>query len=211
MNNIKDILQVIDELGGSASAEEITKALCKKKKVMYDGCLKTIVLSTLNSYTKMVSYSNVSKKWKTNKATNDNGVSYWIRSADSAGYDHKGSFDKNGVIDWTQNGIGYKVGDIVYIYYSGKQKKIGTKCIVERIDIPSNEKIDDLEFCLTEDMKNKTNDNDNTYVRYKRIKEYDGDELSYAKLKAHGVKSHLQGPMKIDQDLADYIEQYFAD
>ena len=46
-------------------------------------------------------------------ATNDNGVSYWIRSADSAGYDHKGSFDKNGVIDWTQNGIGYKVGDIV--------------------------------------------------------------------------------------------------
>ena len=48
MNNIKQILDAIEALGGSASIEDVTKYLCKKNKIMYDGFLKTIVLSTRN-------------------------------------------------------------------------------------------------------------------------------------------------------------------
>ena len=70
MNNIKQILDAIEALGGSASIEDVTKYLCKKNKIMYDGFLKTIVLSTLKKYEELVSYSDTTRKWSSNAIKN---------------------------------------------------------------------------------------------------------------------------------------------
>ena len=61
-------------------------------------------------------------------------------------YDAEASFKKNGFIDWRQNKNKYEVGDIVYLYCSQTHRKVMFKSVVEKINIPSSDIIDDKEF-----------------------------------------------------------------
>ena len=131
----------------------------------------------------------------------------WIISANGKIYDHAASFDKNGHIDWRQNNTKYKEGDIVYIYCTRPLKKVMFKTVVEKESMSFSECTDDKEFWkdINEYEKAKTG----KYLRLKLIEQTDREELSLDKLKNIGLKAAPQGPQRINDNLANYMDKYF--
>ena len=128
----------------------------------------------------------------------------WIVPANPKYYDHVSSFDKNGVIDWTQNAR-YQIGDIVYLYTTDPVKKITAITQVEKIDISALDKIDDSEFNLNEFLDEKRNEH-NKFVRLKLIRYIDDDRLCYDKLLQHGLKGRVQSAIHVNEELSKYID-----
>lgn len=132
---------------------------------------------------------------------------HWIIPSNPNVYDAIASFDKNGFIDWRQNKNKYEVGDIVYLYCSQTIRKVIFKAIVEDINIPSSEIIDDKEFWNDIDEYNKAIEGN--YFRIRLLEQTDREELSYECLKNQGLKGTIQSPRKLEGNLLDYIEKYF--
>lgn len=131
----------------------------------------------------------------------------WIISANGQIYDHASSFEKNGYIDWRQNNYKYEKGDIVYIYSTRPIKKVMFKAIVEKVALPFSKCTDDKEFWkdLNEYEKAKTG----KYFRLKLIEQTSREELSLDNLKKIGLKTAPQGPQRIEDKLANYMDKYF--
>lgn len=135
---------------------------------------------------------------------------YWLRSANSSMYDHKGAFDKFGFIDWRQHNK-FNVNDIVYIYSSANDKRIRYKTIVEKIDIPFSEINDDHEFWRNEEEYQKSKEC--KYVRLKLIKEVFNESLSYENLKKLNYIDNVpQGSVKIkNKNFIEFLNSNFGD
>ena len=131
----------------------------------------------------------------------------WIISSNPNVYDAEASFEKNGFIDWSQNKYKYNVGDIIYLYCSQTIRKIMFKAIVEKVDIPFSEIIDDKEFWVDLEAYNKAING--KFFRIRLIEKVDKEELSLENLKENGLKSAPQAPQKVRDDLAEYIDKYF--
>ena len=131
----------------------------------------------------------------------------WIISANGKIYDHAASFDKNGHIDWRQNRNKYEKGDIVYIYSTKPLKKVMFKAVVEKISMSFSECTDDKEFW--KDLNEYEKSKGGKYFRLKLIEQTDREELSLEYLKINGLKAAPQGPQRIGDNLADYMDKYF--
>lgn len=131
----------------------------------------------------------------------------WIIPANSKIYDHSASFVKNGFIEWRKYGK-MNYGDIVYIYQIKPIGKIRFKTLVVNDNIESIDLIDDTEFLINTAPDNVIHKR--IYVRLELIKECDTDKLSLEMLKSNGLKSSMQGQIKIhDPNLKSYIEEVF--
>ncbi len=118
-------------------------------------------------------------------------------------YDAEAAFDELFQIDWKQN-IKAEIGDVVYIYVAAPVKSIRLKCKVIKLDMPKVE-IDDDKFTLDASSFG----NYGKYMRLELVEKYDNPELAYQELVQHGLKS-VQGPMKISDELGDYIDHVVA-
>ncbi len=132
----------------------------------------------------------------------------WLISANNKMYDHAGAFNEFGYIDWRQK-ANYKVGDIVYIYATKPYMKIMFKTVVEKIDMVFEEITDDKTYWY--DINEYEQSLSGKYARLKLIEKIDNANLSLYKLKEHGLKSAPQGPMKVKEELATYLEHNFND
>lgn len=132
----------------------------------------------------------------------------WIISANPKVYDVVRAFSKLDFIDWRQSSK-HEIGDIIYIYCSGSLRKIMFKCQVVDINIPWEQIIEDIEFWLNKEEYDKSKKRN--YMRLSLLEQVDSDDLSLEKLREHGLKGNIQGPMKLDSkpDLLKYIEKSF--
>ncbi|MCR4880748.1 MAG: AAA family ATPase [bacterium] len=148
---------------------------------------------------------NFKRKKEYNTSTN---MQYWLRSANSKMYDHKGAFDKFGFIDWRQHNK-FNINDIVFIYSSSNDKRIRYKTIVEKIDIPFDEINDDKEFWNNIEEYEKSKEG--KYVRLKLLKEVNDSALEYENLKRLNYISNApQGSVKItDKNFIDFLNNHF--
>lgn len=131
----------------------------------------------------------------------------WIISADIDYYRVDKAFESREYIDWRQT-VNYNIGDIIYIYCIRPLKKIMYKTIVEKINLSSEEVIDDKEFWVNpEDYET---DRYERYVRLKLLQDIDDERLNLDNLMKNGLKGAPQGPTKIrDSVLEEYIESCF--
>lgn len=132
----------------------------------------------------------------------------WMISANGKIYDHASAFEKWGYIDWRQRAK-YSIGDIVYIYCTNPYKKVMYKTIVERQSIPFTECTDDKEYWYELEEYKKALEG--KYARLKLVEQADSEFLSLDKLKQHGLKAAPQGPIKVNNVLADYLDKYLKD
>lgn len=121
---------------------------------------------------------------------------YWIRSCNPNRYKVTEAYQELQVIDWTQS-KNYNVGDIVYLYTSGAIKKITHKCIVERVNIPFDETIDDRKFWVNEDE----DWNKDRYIRLRLLNTLDTETT----LDELGIY-RLQGPITLTEEQVSKIE-----
>ena len=131
----------------------------------------------------------------------------WIIPANPNVYDAEASFEKNGFIDWTQNNYKYEIGDIVYLYCSQTIRKVMFKAIVEKVNILPSEVTLDEEFWIDLDAYNEAKER--TYFRIRLLDKVDKEELSLDNLKQNGLKAAPQGPQKVNDELAQYMDKYF--
>lgn len=133
----------------------------------------------------------------------------WIIPANSKKYDHASSFATNGFIEWRQM-FNYEIGDIVYIYCALPYAKVMYKTVVEAVDISKRNRIsnDDMFWRNPEEIKNNAK---YKFVRLKLIEQADREELSLDSLKLNGLKQAPQKGFKVNDQLADYIDNYLHD
>ena len=104
-------------------------------------------------------------------------------------------------------------GDIIYLYITGKTKRVEYKMVVERANIPARESIDDSSYSKRHET---TTFLDTDFaVRFKLIDRVETDELCYKKLCEHGFVGQNGRPLpmtsnrRLPDETAKYIESFF--
>lgn len=82
------------------------------------------------------------------------------------------------------------------------------KSVVEKINIPSSNIIDDKEFW--KDLNQYNESKEHVYFRIRLIEKVDKKELSLEYLKQNGLKAAPQGPIKVNDELGEYLDKYFT-
>lgn len=132
----------------------------------------------------------------------------WLISANARIYDHASAFVKYGYIDWRQR-VNYNVGDEVYIYCTRPYQKIMYKTMVIEKDMSFSQITDDKEFW--KDINEYTRSQSGRYARLKLIEQADNPYLSLLKLQENGLTAAPQGPVRMKDKLALYVDAYMKE
>ncbi len=106
---------------------------------------------------------------------------------------------------WRQN-ASYSVGDIMYIYVSGGTGEVRFKYEVEELNIHLPETSESYWLDHVERAKNPLR------VKVKLLKRYPDGAITLDELRAHGLKSTIQGPFRPTGTLLQYLhdqDDYF--
>jgi 5-methylcytosine-specific restriction protein A len=99
-----------------------------------------------------------------------------------------------------------EVNDIVYLYTTAPVQRIEYKMVVDRINVPYDEMIDDSAYSLNPSpIVNKAD----LYVRLKLIKKVETPLLHLNFLREYGLRSSMQNALTISGELLEYIETKF--
>lgn len=101
-----------------------------------------------------------------------------------------------------------EVNDIVYLYTTAPVQRIEYKMIVDRINVPFDEIIDDSAYSLHRNPRTVP-DKDALYVRLRLIKKVENPLLHLNFLRGYGLRSSMQSALTVSGDLLDYIESKF--
>ena len=102
-----------------------------------------------------------------------------------------------------------EVNDIVYLYTTAPVQKIEYKMIVQRINVPIDETIDDSAYSLRKESNVIRYDMHTLFVRLKLIQKVDTPLLHLNLLRKYGLRSCMQSAITVTGDLLDYIETKF--
>lgn len=129
-----------------------------------------------------------------------------VKKNDDYYYEVDRTLDTLKTIFWAQSKpiTNIAVGDIVYLYESSPVKAIGWKCkvLTVKATYESIKEIDDSEF------EHGDPGIADSYIKITALARYDGDsrhKLSYAKLCENGLTTKMQGPLRANAQLLQYI------
>ena len=124
-------------------------------------------------------------------------MEHWIFITSPLSFKMDKCLSKFGFVDFRQRNK-LTVNDIVYIYVSSPVQEIKYKMIVERINIPYEDTVDDSPF----DVHIKPLEPLQYYSRLRLLQQTDGK---------HGLVSNLQSNIKVSGELLDYIDSFFEE
>jgi 5-methylcytosine-specific restriction protein A len=124
----------------------------------------------------------------------------WIIPCNPHSYNLQAALTNSDEVYWRQNAR-YEIGDIIYIYLSKGVSAIRYKAIVIGTDIEI--KSEDDPYWIDKTMQSQKLQK----VLLKRIKTFNTALLSYDLLKESGLKSTIQGPIKLKGSLRDYVNR----
>lgn len=132
----------------------------------------------------------------------------WMISANGHMYDYASAFEKWGFIDWRKRAL-YAKGDTVYIYCTRPFMRVMYETSVEIAELDSSQIVDDREFW--HEISEYEKSLNGKYARLKLLNQADSDYLSLGCLLQHGLKGAPRGPLKVKDELSDYIDKYLHD
>lgn len=137
-------------------------------------------------------------------------INSWIISANENKFKIVECLSQNNYVDWTQNNMKVQIGDIIYMYISGKEGRIRYKMEVAAINLPTEVYMNNPDYWVNNDMLAKGLKK-SRYMRLALVKDLGANNmlLNMGNLRNHGLVSNLQGRMKVSGDLLQYIEQAF--
>ena len=112
----------------------------------------------------------------------------------------------NQFIEFVQNN-NVQVNDIVYLYTTAPVQRIEYKLIVDKINIPYEYGIDDYDYSLEPESRERNKGK--LLCRFRLIKKVDQPLLHLSKLREKGLRSSMQSPFKVSGALLDHIENCF--
>lgn len=102
-----------------------------------------------------------------------------------------------------------QVNDIVYLYTTAPVQRIEYKMIVERINIPFDEIVDDSAYHIPQTPSEVINRNA-LYVRLGLLEKVENPLLHLNFLRAYGLRSSMQSAITVSGELLEYIESKFS-
>lgn len=133
-------------------------------------------------------------------------MEHWIFITSPLSFKMDKCLSEFGFVDFRQRNK-LAVNDIVYIYVSSPVQEIKYKMIVERINIPYEDTVDDSPF----DVHIKPLEPLQYYSRLRLLQQTDAPELHLSYLRKHGLASNLQSNIKVSGELLDYIDSFFEE
>ena len=130
----------------------------------------------------------------------------WIFISNPKHFDMARCLSECGFVEYNQRNK-VCVNDIVYLYSTAPIKRIEYKMIVERTDIPREEFYDDRRFSFSANPRSFGESK--SCFRLRLLKAISSPALALNKLREYGLTSSMQGPMKVEGELLDYIESQF--
>lgn len=112
----------------------------------------------------------------------------------------------NQFIEFVQNN-NVQVNDIVYLYTTAPVQRIEYKLIVDKINIPYEYGIDDYDYSLEPELRERNKGK--LLCRFRLIKKVEQPLLHLSKLREKGLRSSMQSPFKVSGALLDHIENCF--
>lgn len=112
----------------------------------------------------------------------------------------------NQFIEFVQNN-NVQVNDIVYLYTTSPVQRIEYKLIVDKINIPYEYGIDDYDYSLEPESRERNKGK--LLCRFRLIKKVEQPLLHLSKLREKGLRSSMQSPFKVSGALLDHIENCF--
>lgn len=112
----------------------------------------------------------------------------------------------NQFIEFVQNN-NVQVNDIVYLYTTAPVQRIEYKLIVDKINIPYEYGIDDYDYSLEPESRERNKGK--MLCRFRLIKKVEQPLLHLSKLREKGLRSSMQSPFKVSGALLDHIENCF--
>lgn len=112
----------------------------------------------------------------------------------------------NQFIEFVQNN-NVQVNDIVYLYTTAPVQRIEYKLIVDKIKIPYEYGIDDYDYSLEPESRERNKGK--LLCRFRLIKKVEQPLLHLSKLREKGLRSSMQSPFKVSGALLDHIENCF--
>lgn len=129
-------------------------------------------------------------------------------SANGKIYNHESAFEEFGYIDWKQK-ANYEIGDIIYIYCTRPYKRVMFKTKVDRVRMSFDVITDDKKYWIKKDEYEKSKGGD--YVRLILLEKVDNEYLSLENLLDNGLNGAPQGPVKVKEELSNYLDSHFND
>lgn len=131
-------------------------------------------------------------------------MTYWIIPWNAEKFDLTGCLERfKGEVDWRQNN-NFEVGDIAFMYCALPAGRITYMCEIIKVCIPRDDTYDDEEFFLDHlDLKKEPKKG---YARLKLIAvAIPTDKLTLDALVANGMKKNIQSPVRVKENLLEYI------
>ncbi|MBT2679267.1 HNH endonuclease [Bacillus sp. ISL-35] len=149
---------------------------------------------------------SVKRRKELEETGHKNARRIWLIPANPNDYDVDGAFDYYDTIDWKRS-YNYENGDIIFIYVSGNIKKIRYKVEVIEGLVTDEDIIYDNSFWIDEEKFKQSLEYDRARIRL--IDAVDTPDLSLTRLRDNGLKGNIQGAMKLNGELLDYIMSFF--
>jgi 5-methylcytosine-specific restriction enzyme A len=130
----------------------------------------------------------------------------WLVPANPNEYDIERAFGRYDMLDWKRS-RNYEKGDIFFLYVSGKVKKVRFKVEVMEGLLHTNDNHYDSELWFDEGKLVQSKGWE--WSRVRLVDEMDSEGLSLEQLRDYGLKSNIQGPLKLKGELRDYIMSFF--
>ncbi len=133
-------------------------------------------------------------------------MNFWILPSNEEKFHLNDCLKEYRMVDWRQHNK-FEVGDVVFIYNSKPLHRITHEMQVVRVDVPSNEYLNDRKYWVDakdceEGLKN------NCFVRLQLVAVApETNRLDLDRLRSKGLKGNLQSAIKIiDKKLLSYIQ-----
>ena len=101
-----------------------------------------------------------------------------------------------------------KLGEVVYLYTTAPKSCIEYKMIVEQINIPLDESVDDSDFSLAKPRPIRTQQD--RFIRLGLLEKVDNPMLGLQELRKHGCIASMQSNFKVSGPVLKYIESGFS-
>ncbi|WP_227938347.1 hypothetical protein [Alkalihalobacillus deserti] len=126
----------------------------------------------------------------------------WLVPANPKEYDLASAFSRYDALGWKRS-YNYENGDILFMYVSGNVQKVRYKVEVIEGLVRTDDVSYDRMFWMDDQKFEQSKEWNRT--RFRLVDEVDTSDLALAQLRDHGLKGNIQGSMKLNGELRDYI------
>jgi len=134
-------------------------------------------------------------------------MSNWVLVVNSSYFDIDSLVEDRGYVDWQKRKNHFSIGDTVFFYLSSPQKRIKYKGTIVRTGLKETDIGPDSKYWKNRDEYTR---GEGSWIRVRIDSRAKNDSLTIDNLRRNGFSASVQGPSKISDEIARYIDGFMS-